>query len=104
MEILDKQIDPYTSIPVHYEFSPVLESPSGLHILLSVSSIVEVEVLVNLRPTVSRPVCLGVGLPSAAHNQIYFISDDCRFLDMGHPLWREDGSVIYLYSSFWALP
>jgi hypothetical protein len=23
---------------------------------------------------------------------------------MGHPLWREDGSVIYLYNFFWALP
>jgi hypothetical protein len=23
---------------------------------------------------------------------------------MGHPLWREDGSVIYLYNCFWVLP
>jgi hypothetical protein len=33
-----------------------------------------------------------------------FLSDDCGFLDKGHPLCREDGSVIYLYSCFWALP
>jgi hypothetical protein len=24
-----------------------------------------------------------------------FLSDDCRCLDVGHPLWREDWSVIY---------
>jgi hypothetical protein len=34
----------------------------------------------------------------------FYLSDDCRFLDMGHPLWWEDGSVIYLYNCFWALP
>jgi hypothetical protein len=60
-------------------------------------SVVE-EVEVNLRQTVSRPVCLGVGLPSGAHDQILFsflLSYRCGFLDVWHLLWREDGSVIY---------
>jgi hypothetical protein len=33
-----------------------------------------------------------------------FLSDDCGFLHMRGPLWREDGSVIYLYNCFRALP
>jgi hypothetical protein len=45
------------------------------------------EVEVKLRPTVSRPVYLGIGLPSGAHDQIFvFCLDNCGFLDMGLPL------------------
>jgi hypothetical protein len=33
-----------------------------------------------------------------------FLSDNCWFLYVGHPLWREDVSVIYSYNCFWALP
>jgi hypothetical protein len=32
-----------------------------------------------------------------------FLCDNCGFLDVGHPLWREGGSVIYSYNCFWAL-
>jgi hypothetical protein len=35
--------------------------------------IVEVEVEVNLRPTVSRPVCLGVRRPSGTRDQFFFL-------------------------------
>jgi hypothetical protein len=34
---------------------------------------VEVEVEVNLRPTVSRPVCLGVRRPSGTSDQFFFL-------------------------------
>jgi hypothetical protein len=30
--------------------------------------------------------------------------DNCGFLAVGRPLWREDGYVIYSYNCFWALP
>jgi hypothetical protein len=55
---------------------------------------------VNLRPTVRRPVCIGVGL----RTRFFSLSDNCGFLDVGRPLWRENGSVIYSYNCFWALP
>jgi hypothetical protein len=32
-----------------------------------------------------------------------FLFDNCGLLAVSHPLWQEDGSVIYWYNSFWAM-
>jgi hypothetical protein len=56
----------YHSFEMFYFASEKLETPG--------TTWVEVEVEVNVRPTVSRPVCLGIGIPSGAHDQISFIS------------------------------
>jgi hypothetical protein len=35
-------------------------------------------------------------------NRFLLLSDSCRFVDVGHPLWLEGGSVVY--SCSWSLP
>jgi hypothetical protein len=56
------------------------------------------EVEVTLRLTVSQSVCLGVGHPIGAHDQIllfpFFFRKIALLFVLGRSLWREDGSVI----------
>jgi hypothetical protein len=66
----------------------------------------EVEVEVNLRPKVSRPVCLGVRHPSGTRDQFFFSSkfplDSCGFICSA--LSDERTGMYFLYNCFWALP
>jgi hypothetical protein len=50
------------------------------------------------------PVCLGVGFPLDLMTRCFCLSDCCGFFNVGHPIWREDGPVIYSHNCFWALP
>jgi hypothetical protein len=68
---------------------------------------VKVKVKVILQLTVSQPVCLDIRHPSGTRDQFFLFSlwlffDSFRFVDVGHPLWREVGSV--LFSLCWASP
>jgi hypothetical protein len=62
-------------------------------ISLRLSRYVDVEV--TLRLTVSESVCLGVGHPFGAHDQIllfpFFCGKIALLFVLGRPLWREDG-------------
>jgi hypothetical protein len=48
-----------------------------------------------LRPTVSRPVCLGIKHPYGLTTRSLLLYDICRLVEVGRSLWRQDGSVVY---------
>jgi hypothetical protein len=67
-----------------------------------------VEVEVNLRPTVSRPVCLGVRRPSGTCNQFFFLLGiffrQLRVCYFVAPSLTRGRVCNLLYSCFWVLP
>jgi hypothetical protein len=62
------------------------------------------QVQVNLQPSVIRPVSCCRAPIWSSWPDFCFLFDDCGFFYVGHPLWQADGSVIYLYNCFRALP
>jgi hypothetical protein len=55
-----------------------------------------------LRPTVSRPVCLGVRPSFGPKTRFLLPSDSCDFVDVGRPLWWENGYNVY--NCCWSSP
>jgi hypothetical protein len=79
-----------------YDVTSQIVVLSKVNIILCYSF--EVEIEVTLRLTASQSVCLGVGHPFGAHDQIFFFPFSCQKIALvfvlGRPLWREEGSVI----------
>jgi hypothetical protein len=69
---------------------------------------VEVEVKVNLRPTVSRPVCLGFRHPSGTRDQFFFLLEiyfrHLRVYYFVAPSLTRGRVCNLLYNCFCALP
>jgi hypothetical protein len=67
-----------------------------------------VQVEVNLRPTVTRPVCLGARRPSGTRDQFFFLLEmSCRQLQVSYfvaPSLTTGRVCNLLYNCFWALP
>jgi hypothetical protein len=70
-------------------------------------SIIEVEVEVTLRLTVSQSVCLGIEHHCGTSDQILLLvgtllSEICGLVSVGRPVWREDRSAVCSIITQWS--
>jgi hypothetical protein len=76
--------------------------------LYSLSPVAVVPVQVNLRPTVSRPVCPGVRRPSGTCDQFFILLEiffrQLRVCNFVAPSLTRGRVCKLLYHCFWALP
>jgi hypothetical protein len=87
-------------------------TPTIFHcLLIGVCSLIwdrRIEVEVNLRPTASRPVCLGVRRPSGNRDQFFFLLEvffrHLRVCYFRAPSLTRGLVCNLLYNCFWALP
>jgi hypothetical protein len=86
--------------------SPIYLNFVGIfQVLFCPSNMLKLQLRLTVSQSVSQSVCLSVlVLGSHLEPMTRFFSDNCRFLDVGRLLRREDGSVIYPCSCLWALP
>jgi hypothetical protein len=55
------------------------------------------------RRSVGQSVLMS-GIRPKPMTKFLLLSDSCRFVDVGRPPWRENGSVVYSYNCYWASP
>jgi hypothetical protein len=97
----------FQTVTVCYFIAPSLTRARVCNLLL-VNLRLRVEVEVNLRPTVSRPVCPGVRRPSGTCDQLFFRHEfSCRQLPLYYfvaPSLTRGRVCNLLLNCFWALP
>jgi hypothetical protein len=98
----------YVDLVQHFIEYTVLLVTGNVWYWWDIELIMKVEFEVILRPTVSRPVCLGVRRPSGTRDQFFFLLEisfrQLRVCYFVAPFLTRGRVCNLLYNCFWALP